>query len=313
MKTSTFFTLALTVAGVSADLVPAQPPTKVKRDLATVTSVVSQVSAAIAKLDTAVKAFDGSDISTVQTDAQALISALTSGASSLSSSGSISLTDAVGLESVVTPLGTAAETLVEDVVAKKDQFEQAAACSVIGNEISSAGTAAKTLVDGVVSQVPEAVQSIAEAAANKIVDTLTSLVSQFSSDNCVNSGGSASSAAAAAASSNATAVAIQDSSSYVVVASTTAKEVATDSAVTVTVTAPCACAASSSSAAVVFTSSTPTPIFPANSTTVFPTGTGAVTTPASATQSIVTAGAVAHGAVSGSMGFVAAIAAVLFM
>ncbi|XDG01583.1 hypothetical protein ABKA04_001198 [Annulohypoxylon sp. FPYF3050] len=314
MKTSTFFTLAVAVAGVSADLVPDQPPTKVKRDLATVTSVVSQVSAAITKLDASVKTFDGSDLTSVQSNAQALISALTSGASSLASSGAISLTDALGLQSVVTPLGSAAETLVQDVVDKKDKFQQAAACSVVGNEISSAGTAAKSLVDGVVSMVPEAAQSIAQSVASKIVDTLTNLASEFSSDKCKNSGSSTSTAAAtAAATSNATAVSAQDGS-YPVLTSTTAKEIATGSAVTVTVTAPCVCSQSStSSAVVVITSSTPTPIFPANSTTVFPTGTGAISTPASATQSIVTAGAVAHGAASGSMGFIAAIAAVLFI
>ncbi|KAI0883127.1 hydrophobic surface binding protein A-domain-containing protein [Annulohypoxylon maeteangense] len=308
MKTSTFFTVAVAVAGVSADIVPAQPPTKVQRDLATVTSVVSQVSAAITKLDTSVKSFDGSDLSGVQTNAQALISALTSGASTLGSSGSISLSDALSLQSVVTPLGTVAQTLVDDVIAKKDKFQQAAACSTVGTQISNAGTAAKSLVDGVVAQVPEAAQSIAESVASKIVDTLTNLTSEFSSDKCKNSGSSASSATV---SSRTTAVALKESSAAVV-ASTTAKELATNSAVTVTVTAPCVCSGSTTSSAVVIRTSS-APVFPANSTTVFLTGTGAKSTPASATQSIVTAGAIAHGAASGSMGFVAAVAAVLFI
>ncbi|OTB01725.1 hypothetical protein M426DRAFT_44517, partial [Hypoxylon sp. CI-4A] len=177
--------LALTAAGAAADVVPAQPPTKVARDLASVTSVVSQVSAAITKLDTTVKAFDGSDLTGVKTDAEALVSALTSGASALASGGDeLSLTDALGLQDAVTPLGPAAAALVKDVTAKKSQFEQAGLCGTVDSAITDAGTAAKSLVDGVIAQVPQAVQSIAKSAADGLVDTLTKLASQFASDQC---------------------------------------------------------------------------------------------------------------------------------
>ncbi|KAI1099559.1 hydrophobic surface binding protein A-domain-containing protein [Jackrogersella minutella] len=316
MKPSTLFTLALAAVGVSADLVPAEPPTKVKRDIATVTSVVAQVSAAITKLDTSVKAFTGDDLSGVKADAQALVSALTSGASTLASAGgTLSLSDALDLQSAVTPLGPAAQALVQDVTAQKSKFEQAAACSVIGGVVQDAGKAAKSLVDDVVAQVPTEAQDIAQQAASNIVTTLTSLTSEFTADNCTDAAGASSSAAAAAVSSTTTTAAaavFQTSSADAVAASasSTAKEVAAEGAVTVTVTAPCACSQAATSSAVVVLSSTPA--FAANST-VLPTGTGALTAKPSPSQSIVTAGAVAHGVASGSVGFVAALAAMLLI
>ncbi|OTA68006.1 hypothetical protein K449DRAFT_419685 [Hypoxylon sp. EC38] len=197
MKASAFFTLALTAAGVVAEPVPVEPPTKVARDIATITSVVAQVSAAMSKLDTTVKAFDGSDLTGVETDAKALVSALTSGASTLASAGgSLSLTDALSLQDVVTPLGPAAEALVSDVSAKKQQLEKAGLCSIVGSAIQDAGSAAKSLVDNVVAQVPEAAQAIAQQAASNVVDTLTNLAAEFAADKCTNAGSSASSVVA---------------------------------------------------------------------------------------------------------------------
>ncbi|KAI0835167.1 hydrophobic surface binding protein A-domain-containing protein [Hypoxylon sp. FL0890] len=315
MKASAFFTLAFTASGVIGEPVPAQPPTKVVRDIATVTSVVAQVSAAITKLDTTVKAFDGSDLTSVETEAKALVSALTSGASTLASAGdSLSLTDALGLQDVVTPLGPAAEALVSDVTAKKTQFEKAGLCSIVGSAIQDTGSAAKSLVDNVVAQVPEEAQEVAQQVAGNVVDTLTNLAAEFETDKCKDAGGSASSVAA----SSSTALAAVESSFAVasgstsvaetVVASTTAKEVANGNAVTVTVTAPCACSQSSTSSAVV---SIATPLAGLNST-VFPTGTGVLSTKPTptptSTQLIPTAGAVAHGVSSGSVGLVAALA-----
>ncbi|OTA91510.1 hypothetical protein M434DRAFT_388575 [Hypoxylon sp. CO27-5] len=308
MKASTFFALALTAAGAVAEPVPAQPPTKVARDIATVTSVVAQVSAAMSKLDTTVKAFDGSDLTGVETDAKALVSALTSGASTLASAGgSLSLTDALSLQDLVTPLGPAAEALVSDVSAKKTQFEKAGLCSIVGSAIQDAGSAAKSLVDNVVAQVPEAAQAIAQQAASNVVDTLTNLAAEFAANKCTNAASSASGVVATSTALAAIESAAASSSSNAVetlVAATTAKEVAASSAVTVTVTAACACSESSTSSAVV---SITTPLANLNST-VFPTGTGGLSTRPTPTQSIVTAGAVAHGVASGSVGFVAALA-----
>ncbi|KAI1135616.1 hydrophobic surface binding protein A-domain-containing protein [Hypoxylon sp. FL0543] len=312
MKASAFFTLAFSAAGVVAEPVQAQPPTKVARDIATVTSVVAQVSAAITKLDTTVKAFDGSDLTGVETDAKALVSALTSGASTLANAGgSLSLTDALGLQDVVTPLGPAAEALVSDVTAKKTQFESAGLCSIVGSAIQDAGSAAKSLVDNVIAQVPQAAQAIAQQVAGNVVDTLTNLAAEFAADKCKDAGSSASSGVAASSStalaavgSSSAAVSSSASAAETVVASTTAKEVATGNAVTVTVTAPCACSESSASSAVVAIT---TPLAALNST-FLPTGTGGLSIKPTPTQLIPTAGAAVHGVASGTVGLVAALA-----
>ncbi|KAI1372743.1 hydrophobic surface binding protein A-domain-containing protein [Hypoxylon crocopeplum] len=358
MKTSTIIAAALTAAAtVTAEPVPAPLPTIVTRDLAAVSSVVAQVSDAMTKLDTSVKAFDGADVSGVQTDSQGLITALTSGAKTLAgATDELSLTDALGLQAVVTPLGPAAETLVKDVSAKKAAFEKAGLCTVVGGAIKDAGSAAKTLVDGVVAQVPEAGQGIAKQVSGSIVDTLTGLVAEFAADKCkdAGSGWAESSMAVSSAEAVTTASAIAESSaaasSYVVVETssvitettesscdveTTAAEtvietmtavvstpeaIMTGSVMTVTVTAPCACSesATTTESIEILTPAIPTITSTSTSASISTIGsnstfiaTGALST--TGLPPIVTAGAVAHGVSSGSVGALAAFAALLFV
>ncbi|KAI0376125.1 hypothetical protein F5Y04DRAFT_273960 [Hypomontagnella monticulosa] len=182
MKSSTILTAALTATGVVADPVPTKAIRV--RDMASVTSVVAQVSGAITKLDTSVKAFDGSNINGVQTDAQTLVSTLTSGATTLASGDILSLTDALALVDLLSPLAPLAQTLVKDVTDKKPQFEKAAQCAVAKKIVSDVGTAAKPVVDNIVKQIPEAAKAVAAQAAVDVVDTLTKLAGEFAADKC---------------------------------------------------------------------------------------------------------------------------------
>ncbi|KAI2613445.1 hypothetical protein GGR54DRAFT_329165 [Hypoxylon sp. NC1633] len=345
MKTSAFFTAAVAAATtVAADPAVAEQPTKVARDLASVTSVVAQVSAAMSKLDTTVKAFDGSDISGVQADAQSLVTALTSGTSALASagtSGQLSLVDAIGLQDIVAPLGPASQALLTDLADKKSAFEKAALCTVVGVAVKDAGSAAKALVDGVVGQVPQAAQAVASQVAGSIVDTFTTLAGQFAADKCKDKGSSASSSASSAVAESTGAALVtmtagwgsgfQNSSSAVgtsvaetLLATTTTAEAAATGAMmmmtmTVTVTAPCVCSttseallSSSSSSVVIIANPITTPLttFTVGSNSTF-IATGALT--ATSSPLIVTAGAVAHGVPSGPVGVLAALAAFLFI
>ncbi|KAL7625821.1 hypothetical protein AAE478_005044 [Parahypoxylon ruwenzoriense] len=308
MKTSVFLAVALTAVSAATE------PTKTERDLGTVTSVVAQVSDAITKLDKSVKAFDGSDASALQSDSKALLSAITSGASTLTSSGdSFSLVDALGLQDAISPLGPAAEGLFKDIKAKKSQFESADLCDVVLTSITDVGNAAKSLLGGVINQMPEEIQPIAKKLAESAVDTLAGIASDFASDKCKNKGAAASSSAMAVTSSAAAghSSAAAATSSAAVWTSPAATETivvqhpAVTTAVTVTVTAPCVCEGTTTSAIPIITSSSIRP----NSTFVAPTGNLTSTS----TIPFVTAGAVAHGVNSGSVGLLAALAAFLFV
>ncbi|KAI2629213.1 hydrophobic surface binding protein A-domain-containing protein [Hypomontagnella submonticulosa] len=345
MKSSTIFTAALTATGVMADPVP----TKVirVRDMASVTSVVAQVSGAVTKLDTSVKAFDGSNINGVQADAQALVSALTSGAATLASSGTLSLTDALGLVDIISPLGPAAQTLVKDVSDKKPQFEKFALCSVVGKVVGDVGTAAKPLVDNIVKRIPEAAQAIAGQVAVDVVDTLTQLAGEFAADKCKDAAVSSSSAVHSSSAAKPSvwstpASPISAAMSHAASSSTTptylvwatpahnttipiltpivahpspsASQCSEKTVmVTVTVTAPCSFETSS-------VPPPPPPINtppPVNNTPLPPPPPKNTTTPPTNSTTppipIVTAGAVAHGVGSGAIGLVAAFAAAMML
>ncbi|KAK9781176.1 putative Hydrophobic surface binding protein A-domain-containing protein [Seiridium cardinale] len=187
MKTSMILSsLGLATITVADSTLP-YPPTKVERDVATVSSVVAQVSSAIAQLDTSVKAFSG-DATQVQSDATSLVNAIGSGVTSISASTDLTLTDSVGLQSLVASLQTAGQTLVDDLSAKKTQFEQSSLCETVQSTISGISTSSKSLIDAVVAKVPEEAQSLAQSLASGLQTTLDKGATAFSSDNCINSG-----------------------------------------------------------------------------------------------------------------------------
>jgi hypothetical protein len=169
---------------VVAEPIPKDLPTKVSRDLATVSSVVAGVSAAITKLDTSVKAFSG-DATQITADSAALITTLKTGATTIQGSTALSLTEALGLQSSVTTLQTAADGLVTDLGAKKAAFQTAKLCTTVATTVQDVQTSSNTLITGVVSKVPAAGQGIANNLVGGLKDTLSKGVALFANGACV--------------------------------------------------------------------------------------------------------------------------------
>jgi hypothetical protein len=287
------------------------------RDLTTLTSVAAEISDALTQLDTSVKGFE-TDASQVQSSASNLVSVIKSGTSKIvSSSDSISLSDVMGLQDVATSLVTAGQSLITDLEAKKAAFEAAGLCASVADTITSVGTEIKGFVDGVVKKLPQDVQAGALQLTGGISDFLTKGAESFGASQCKDAASSSSAVGTATATATETtavkdtyptsAIAITSSD----IATTSSAEAVTETglstAVTVTVTAPCACE----------TSSTSTPVIITTASVPFPTGansTGFVppaSATTSATQSIVTAGAVSSGI--GAVGVMAGLAAALLL
>lgn len=189
MKTSVIFSTLAFVTAAFAVAIPESPfveaPTKVKRDLATITSVIAQVSGAIVALDTAVKAYDG-DKTELETQADALVVILESGKAAVDASSAISLIDALSLAGLVDSLQTLGETLVDDLVAQKPTVEAQSYCEEVEATIVEISTDARALVESIISKAPAIAQPIAEDIAEDFYAVLDEGASEFAPGNCVN-------------------------------------------------------------------------------------------------------------------------------
>ncbi|KAI0532211.1 hydrophobic surface binding protein A-domain-containing protein [Xylaria digitata] len=295
MKAISFLPIALAFTA-TAEMQLYGLPTPVKRDLATVTSVVAQISEAITKLDTSVKAFE-KDGTQVQADAENLVSTIKDGASTIISSGAISLDDALGLQDVATSLATAGQTLLADIESKKEAFQASDLCESVQSTIKSVGSEVQSLVDSIVKQLPDDAQAVASQLTSGISTALTSGAAVLQ---CKGSGASSSAVVITTVNN-----AADTYPTSLIIATSSAGGAVT---VTVTETAPCLCESTSISSIPILTPSSSVP-YPtgSNSTTIFPTG--SVTTTSATT--IPTAGAGANGV--GAVGLLAGLAAALFV
>lgn len=185
----TAFSLAALALGASATVLD-DTPTRVERDLPTVTSVIATVQSSLAALDDAVNAFSGS--ATGLTNAgTALQSAISGGVTTIQASSNLSLNDAVGLQSQVGPLQTIAQKLVTDLAAKKPAIQQANLCDTVRQQSDSINSQSQQLINAITSKVPVEAQSIASSIAGQFVVTLQQNSANFAQGNCTNAGGAA--------------------------------------------------------------------------------------------------------------------------
>ncbi|KAJ4245280.1 hypothetical protein NW762_014150 [Fusarium torreyae] len=136
--------LSLTTA--SSDGVNRQPPSLVRRDLATVTGVFDDVGSGIDELDSAVKAFKGDSDPVVDT-AENLVNVINGGKTEVDKSDDLSLTDALALQDPVRSLTNKAEALTNDLKAKKTAFQEAGLCVTTRSQISEINGASQKLIN----------------------------------------------------------------------------------------------------------------------------------------------------------------------
>ncbi|KAM0541761.1 hypothetical protein ACHAPJ_013118 [Fusarium lateritium] len=182
----------LSLTAASSDGVDRHPPSLVQRDLATVTGVLNHVGTGIDKLDSAVKAFKG-DSDPVVDAAENLVKVINSGKTEVDKSDDLSLTDALALQDPVKSLTKKAETLTDDLKAKKSALQEAGLCATTRSQISEINGAAQKLIKSIVSKVPEAAQGIAEDLASSLTDVLNGAQDSFSESKCKDKEGSSTS------------------------------------------------------------------------------------------------------------------------
>ncbi|TLS30024.1 hypothetical protein PpBr36_03199 [Pyricularia pennisetigena] len=162
-------------------------PTKVERDLATISRVVTDVDGKIKDLTDSIKNFNG-DPSGISKSSSSLMSTLKQGASDVNAGTSITLNEAITLQAQVSGLQSDSNNLISALSDKKKAFEDASLCGVIYQQSGDLGTNAKSLIDAVVSKVPQDVQSLAQQVASGFSKTLMDTQAQFAPGNCTNKG-----------------------------------------------------------------------------------------------------------------------------
>ncbi|KAM3555467.1 hypothetical protein MY1884_005588 [Beauveria asiatica] len=175
-----FLSLVCLASGIAASVV--------RRNLATVTSVLNHVGTDLDGLNTAIKNFNG-DPNGVLDASNKAIQGLKDGDAKVQPLPELSLNDALGLTGPAKDLQTKGDAVLASIKGSKDIVAKADLFQVTLLQVSDLKTAADALIKSVVSKVPAAAQSIVQGLVSPLQQALTEAKDIFSSANCQNSGG----------------------------------------------------------------------------------------------------------------------------
>jgi hypothetical protein len=153
-----------------------------------VQGVLDDVKSGIGSVGTAVQGFNGESGPLIDAS-EALVGTLTDGKTTVDGSSDLSLEDALGLQDPVKDLTTAAQSLVDELKAKKSAIAEGGFCDETREQITNINTASNSLIDAVVAKVPSAAQPIAEGLVADLKSVLQEAQDEFSEANCQNTGG----------------------------------------------------------------------------------------------------------------------------
>ncbi|PMB71980.1 Cell wall mannoprotein 1 [Beauveria bassiana] len=179
-----FLSLVCLASGIAASVV--------RRDLATITSVLTDVGTDLDGLNTAAKNFNGNPDELLDASNKA-VQGLKDGDAKIQPLPELSLNDALGLTGPAKELQTKGDALLASIKGSKDAIAKADLCEVTLLQVSDLKTASDALIKSVVSKVPAAAQSIAQGLVAPLQQALAEAKDLFSSANCQNSGGGGSS------------------------------------------------------------------------------------------------------------------------
>lgn len=154
------------------------------RDVATIKGVLLNVQNGVDNLDAVGKAFDG-NIQPVLDASNALITTVNEGKSTVDGSSNLSLGEALQLLGPVGTLKDHAQTLSDDLLARRAQVQQAKGCDLTRTQIGGIKDSSKGLIASIVSKVPDAAKNIANQQASQFTDILQKAEDNFAGSNCV--------------------------------------------------------------------------------------------------------------------------------
>ncbi|RMJ21428.1 Cell wall [Aspergillus sp. HF37] len=198
MKFGSFFSLAL---GLSSSVLAsptrtAGEATVVERDLATMTSIISEVGGAVGDLHKAIKAYNGGPIKPVQQASNELISTIEQGTQDAKASSDLTFSEAISLSKPVQDLIGKVEATIGDLVSKKQMAVEACAGQLVLKSLKEQKAASEALADAITSKVPSGAQELASRLASGIADAIQKGIDAYKNvPGCSSSTGGASTGA----------------------------------------------------------------------------------------------------------------------
>jgi uncharacterized protein YukE len=172
-----------------------------ERQVQTIVGVVNDIEKKTTALDTAIKGFSG-DIASLTAASDDLTSTVTKGVSTVNGASSITLTDSVQIQGQVSNLQTAVESVVNDLISKKDALVSAGQGGTIEKQLTDQLTGAKALQTAISSKVPPEVQSLAQQLSAGINTSLEKGISAFKGTGGSGAGSSSGSSSGGSSSSS---------------------------------------------------------------------------------------------------------------
>jgi len=163
-------TLALTGAAFGASIL--------ERQVQTIVGVVNEIEKKTTSLDTAVKGFSG-DVAGLTSASDDLAASVSKGVTTVNGASSITLTDSVQIQGQVSNLQTAVESVVNDLISKKEALVAAGQGGTVEKQLTDQLTGAKALQAAISSKVPPEVQSLAQQLSAGINTALEKGISAF--------------------------------------------------------------------------------------------------------------------------------------
>jgi Hydrophobic surface binding protein A len=198
------FSSALTFLAVSG----AASASILERQVATIIGVVNGINTVVGDLDTTVKGFSG-DPKALLAASQKAQDAVSKGVETVNAASSITLTDSVQIQGQVQNLQSSLESVVSDLISKKEALITAGQGQTVYKSLQDQLTGAKALQVAISSKVPPEVKSLAETLSAGINTALEKGISAFkdapagSSDASASGGSSAPSSGSASSGSSA--------------------------------------------------------------------------------------------------------------
>lgn len=182
------FSILAYALGVTATAVLDDPPTKVQRDLATVTQVIAAVGQSMSALDQAVLNFNG-DANQLNGASLQLINVLNQGAQAIQNTQPLSTNDAISLQQSVGSLEQLAQQLVVNLNQRKPQIQQVNLCDTVRQQSEQLTQNSQNLITALVNKLPQEVQGLAGQFAQGFTNTLRQNQADFAQGQCNNANG----------------------------------------------------------------------------------------------------------------------------
>lgn len=178
-QVSLLVTLGFAVGTIATPV--AYTPTKVKRDLKSIESVLTSIGNQVTTLDGYIKAASPNPTQIVSAS-EALVSTIKSGVTTVQASANLSDIDALGLVSPVQTLSNNVNTTIGDLIGIKSTVDKLNEGCTTYQQLEDQLTQATALSTALVSKVPSSLQSIAQGLANGITSAIKNGVTAYTGE-----------------------------------------------------------------------------------------------------------------------------------